>query len=98
MWHDLGISQQDWDATPLAVRSALLALQRQVRQMGIRFSAYEKQLASLREQLPLVAVLWRHKSFGTQSASGSRFVGRVLTAVPSLRQQGRDLILSPLPA
>jgi transposase len=32
------------------VRTALLALQQQVRLMGIRFAAYEKQLASLREQ------------------------------------------------
>jgi transposase len=38
------------------------------------------------------AVLWRRKSFGTQSASGSLFVGRVLTAVESLRQQGRDVL------
>jgi transposase len=38
------------------------------------------------------AVLWRRKSFGTQSAEGSRFVGRVLTAVTSLRQQGRDVL------
>lgn len=38
------------------------------------------------------AVLWRRKSFGTQSAEGSRFVGRVLTAVASLRQQGRDVL------
>jgi transposase len=38
------------------------------------------------------AVLWRRKSFGTQSKSGSRFVGRVLTAVESLRQQGRDVL------
>jgi transposase len=38
------------------------------------------------------AVLWRRKSFGTQSAEGSRFVGRVLTAVATLRQQGRDVL------
>ena len=50
MWRDLGISEQDWKATPPAVRSALLALQQQVRLMGIRFTAYEKQLADLREQ------------------------------------------------
>ena len=30
------------------------------------------------------AVLWRRKSFGTQSVAGSRFVGRVLTAVSTL--------------
>jgi transposase len=38
------------------------------------------------------AVLWRRKSFGTQSESGSRFVGRVLTVVTTLRQQGRDVL------
>ena len=54
MWRDLGISEQDWKATPLAVRTALLALQQQVRLMGIRFSAYEKQLAGLREQVATV--------------------------------------------
>jgi regulator of replication initiation timing len=51
MWRDLGISEQDWAATPPAVRTALLALEQQVRLMSIRFSAYEKQLASLREQV-----------------------------------------------
>jgi transposase len=54
MWRDLGISEQDWKATPLAVRTALLALQQQVRLMGIRFTAYEQQLASLREQVTQV--------------------------------------------
>jgi transposase len=54
MWRDLGISEQDWKATPPAVRTALLALGQQVRLMGIRFSAYEKQLASLREQVATV--------------------------------------------
>src|SRR5215211_3209258 len=54
MWRDLGISEQDWTATPLAVRTALLSLQQQVRLMGIRFSAYEKQLAVLREQAATV--------------------------------------------
>jgi IS1 family transposase len=38
------------------------------------------------------AVLWRRKSFGTQSASGSEFVERILTAVTTLRQQGRDVL------
>lgn len=38
------------------------------------------------------AVLWRRKSFGTQSEEGSRFVGRILTVVASLRQQGRDVL------
>jgi transposase len=38
------------------------------------------------------AVLWRKKSFGTQSAKGSRFVARVMTAVTTLRQQSRDVL------
>jgi transposase len=54
MWRDLGISEQDWAATPPAVRTALLALRQQVRLMGIRFTAYEKQVATLREQVSTV--------------------------------------------
>lgn len=54
MWRDLGITQQEWDATPPAVRTVLHALQQQVRLMGIRFSAYEKQLAGLREQVATI--------------------------------------------
>jgi transposase len=38
------------------------------------------------------AVMWRRKSFGTQSERGSRFVERILTVVTSLRQQGRDVL------
>lgn len=38
------------------------------------------------------AVLWRRKSFGTQSEKGSRFVEWILTAVTTLRQQGRDVL------
>jgi transposase len=38
------------------------------------------------------AVLWRRRSFGTQSAAGSRFVERVLTAVSTLRQQEREVL------
>jgi transposase len=38
------------------------------------------------------AVLWRRKSFGTQSEGGSRFVERILTVVTTLRQQGRDVL------
>lgn len=54
MWRDLGISEQEWAATPQAVRTTLLALQQQVRLMSIRFTAYEKQLAALREQVATV--------------------------------------------
>ena len=38
------------------------------------------------------AVLWRRRSFGTQSENGSRFVERILTAVTTLRQQNRDVL------
>jgi transposase len=38
------------------------------------------------------AVLWRRRSFCTQSEVGSRFVERVLTAVTTLRQQKRDVL------
>lgn len=35
------------------------------------------------------AVIWRHLSFGTQSAHGSRFVERLLTMLETCRQQKR---------
>jgi len=38
------------------------------------------------------AVLWRRRSFGTQSAEGSQFVERILTVVTTLRQQHRDVL------
>jgi hypothetical protein len=38
------------------------------------------------------AVLWRRKSFGTQSEKGSKFVARILTVVATLRQQGRSVL------
>ncbi len=38
------------------------------------------------------AVLWRRKSFGTQSESGSRFVERILTVVTTLRQERRSVL------
>ena len=38
------------------------------------------------------AVLWRKRSFGTDSAAGSRFVERVLTAVASLRARGANVL------
>ena len=38
------------------------------------------------------AVLWRRRSFGTQSETGSRFVERILTVVTTLRQQGRSVL------
>jgi transposase len=38
------------------------------------------------------AVLWRRRSFGTQSEDGSHFVERILTAVTTLHQQKRDVL------
>lgn len=38
------------------------------------------------------AVLWRRRSFGTQSGDGSQFVERSLTAVTTLRQQRPDVL------
>ena len=36
------------------------------------------------------AVIWRQLSFGTQSASGSRFVETMLTVISTCRQRGRN--------
>jgi len=38
------------------------------------------------------AVLWRRRSFGCQSASGCRFVERILTTVETLRLQKRNVL------
>jgi transposase len=38
------------------------------------------------------AVLWRKSSGGTASASGSRFVERILSVVATCRQQGRNVL------
>jgi len=38
------------------------------------------------------AVVWRRRSFGTQSGEGSRFAERLLTVVTTLRQQDRDVL------
>lgn len=37
-------------------------------------------------------VIWRRRSFGTQSEKGSRFVERILTVVMTLRQQKRNVL------
>jgi transposase len=37
-------------------------------------------------------VIWRRRSFGTQSEAGSRFLERIQTVVTSLRQQHRDVL------
>jgi len=35
------------------------------------------------------AVLWRKRSFGTQSVRGSRFVERILSVTETLKRRGR---------
>ena len=40
------------------------------------------------EQALRHAVIWRKLSFGTQSASGSRFVERLLTVIETCRRRG----------
>ena len=42
------------------------------------------------EQALRHAVIWRKLSFGTQSASGSRFVERLLTVIETCRRQRRN--------
>jgi transposase len=37
-------------------------------------------------------VIWRRRSFGTQSEGGSQFVERITTTVTTLRQQKRDVL------
>jgi transposase len=44
------------------------------------------------EQALRRGVLWRKRSFGSQSPAGSRFVERILTVVISLRRQQRDVL------
>jgi len=38
------------------------------------------------------AVIWRKLSHGTQTEAGSLFVGRILSVVTTLRQQGRNVV------
>lgn len=44
------------------------------------------------ERVQRRAVLWRRKSFGCHSAAGCRFAERILTAVQTLRLQGRSVL------
>jgi hypothetical protein len=50
MWRDLNITKQDWECAPAAVRTVLLSLQQQGRLLLIRCTAYEKEIAALRQQ------------------------------------------------
>jgi transposase len=44
------------------------------------------------ERMLRLAVLWRKKSFGSQSEAGCRFVERLLTVVQTLRLQERSVL------
>jgi len=44
------------------------------------------------ERVQRRAVLWRRRSFGCHSAAGCRFAERILTAVQTLRLQGRPVL------
>jgi transposase len=44
------------------------------------------------EQALRPAVIWRKTSYGTHSFEGSRFVERILSAVTTLKQQGRQVL------
>jgi transposase len=44
------------------------------------------------ERIVRPGVLWRKRSFGTDSSNGSRFVERILTAVMTLRLQKRNVL------
>ncbi len=37
-------------------------------------------------------MLWRKRSFGSQSERGERFAERVMTAVRTARKQGKDVL------
>lgn len=47
MYKDLGICEEDWNSTPQAVKTVVVALQHQARLLAIRFTAYEQKLAAL---------------------------------------------------
>lgn len=47
---------------------------------------------NLVERLLRRAVLWRKRSFGSQSAAGCQFVARILTVVQTRRLQGRNVL------
>ena len=44
------------------------------------------------ERMLRLAVLWRKKSFGSQSDAGCRFVERLLSVVQTRRLQGRSVM------
>jgi len=47
---------------------------------------------NLAERQVRPGVLWRKRSFGTQSQAGSRFAERIMTVVATLKQQHRNVL------
>ena len=47
---------------------------------------------NLAERQVRPAVLWRNRSFGTQSQAGSRFAERIMTVVATCKQQHRNVL------
>ena len=47
---------------------------------------------NLAERQARAGVLWRKRSFGTQSQTGSRFAERIMTVVATLKQQHRNVL------
>ena len=85
----LGISLVDHAKTKATCKNILnrkIALWTFVEQEGIEPTNNAAERALRR------GVIWRKRSFGTQSQAGSRFVERILTAVISLRQQQRHVL------
>ena len=86
----LGYGQQFADAHTAATCGNLLdlgpALWTFARRKGVEPTSNEAERALGH------GVLWRHTSFGTHSAGGSRFVERLLTVRDTLRQQQRNVL------
>jgi transposase len=50
MWRGLGILKEEWQLTPQAIQVVLSCLHHQFHALKIRCSAYEQQLATMRQQ------------------------------------------------
>jgi hypothetical protein len=81
--------QSPWAKTVRTCRALL-----QVEEAFWRFVAVDglEPTNNAAERALRGAVIWRRTSLGTQSAAGSRFVARMLTAVMTLRAQGRNVL------
>ncbi len=51
MFSELGISSEDWERTPQAVRIVVLSLQHQLRLFQIRHTGYEQQIVALHHKV-----------------------------------------------